>query len=60
MTTANIARSKQNEVLAEQIRGHFQYTMYNKIETKITNCKQALIYKEGSIPCRKFRKDLKK
>jgi hypothetical protein len=34
MTKANIAQSKQNEVQAEQIRGHFQYKIYNKFQTK--------------------------
>jgi len=34
MTTDIIAQSKQNEVQAEQIRGHFQYKIYNRIQTK--------------------------
>jgi hypothetical protein len=34
MTKANITQSKQNEVQADQIRGRFQYKIYNKIQTK--------------------------
>jgi hypothetical protein len=60
MTTAIIAQSKQNEVQAEQIIGHFQYKTYYKMQTKITNCKQALFYKKGSTPCREFSNGLKK
>jgi hypothetical protein len=59
MSKTNFSQSEQ-EVQVEQIRGHFQCKICNKIQTKITNCKRALSYKEGSIPCQEFSMDLKK